>query len=166
METSLLLISVNYMLIARCLGAIFWGILYAVWLQNARLGQFLVEERTWVTVVIGVGVDMLLGIGALWWEIWLIVALSGIGIIARSLINERDRQPMPNGNSHKVKWGMEDAMAALLEQIRLLEGLLSDVQQVDVAALSQVLGLAHRANDKIRAARQGGYYGQQIRRGG
>jgi hypothetical protein len=160
MNNTLLLISVDYVLIARCLGALLWGILYAVYLNHGRLGPFLAEERTWLSVVIGVGVDLLIGIGALWWEIWLIVALSGIGVIARSLIHERDRRNAPNANGYKVKWGLEDAIAILMDLIQLLESVLEAPEQVDLAKLSRSLRLAHRAHDKVKYARQGEYYGK------
>jgi len=57
-------ITLDFGLITRCLGALCWGILLAVFLQFSRMGRFLAVERTWITVVVGVGVDLLIGIGA------------------------------------------------------------------------------------------------------
>lgn len=157
---TLLQISIDLVLIGRCLLAAIWGILYAVWLQNSKMGAFIADERTWLSVVIGIGVDMLLGIGAEWWQIWLIVVLSGFGVIARSLINESDRQKPPSG--YKMLWSMEDAIATLIKLIAILEEVLEDVTEAQVVAkLSKALGLAHRALDSVQAARQGQYHGKR-----
>lgn len=72
--------------------ALVWGVLWALFLQMTTLGRFLVQQRTWITVVVGVGVD--LGIAAIcipfsyWWRVAAIVALSSLGIISCSLYNE------------------------------------------------------------------------------
>lgn len=72
--------------------AIAWGIAWALVLQWTRIGRFLAIRRTWITVVIGIGVDMVIALAVMpfrWWtRIALIIVLSSIGIIARSLINE------------------------------------------------------------------------------
>lgn len=72
--------------------ALAWGIAWAMVLQWTRLGRYLAVRRTWITVVIGVGVDLLIALAVIpfrWWLcIVLIIVLSGLGIIARSLINE------------------------------------------------------------------------------
>jgi hypothetical protein len=72
--------------------ALFWGIFWACFLQFVPVGRFLAVRRTWLTVVIGVGVDLGLMKPVLPWELWLmvagIVALSAVGIIVRSLCNE------------------------------------------------------------------------------
>lgn len=72
--------------------ALFWGAVWASVLQFTRMGRFLAERRTWVTVVVGVGGDLLITLLVLPLEHWLlvfsIIALSAIGIIARSLANE------------------------------------------------------------------------------
>ena len=57
-----------------------------------RLGRWLAVRRTWLTVVVGVGADLLLLLLVLDWHQWAqvvaIVAASSIGVIVRSLHNE------------------------------------------------------------------------------
>jgi len=85
--------------------AFFWGAIWASLLQFTRLGRFLALKRTWVTVVIGVGVDLLLVKAFLSWADWLrlaaVIGLSSVGIIARSLINEHiDHNEVMRVHSH------------------------------------------------------------------
>jgi hypothetical protein len=160
MNASLLQIQIDLVLIGRCLLATIWGILYAVWLQNSKMGAFIADERTWLSVVIGIGVDMLLVIGSVWWQVWLVVTLSGFGVIARSLINASDQSKPPSG--YKMLWSMEDSIAALIKMIQVLEEVLEDVTEAQVVAkLSRALGLAHRACDAVKAARNGEYHGKR-----
>jgi len=71
--------------------AAIWGAFWALFLQTTGPGKFLAARRAWLTVVIGIGVDL-----AILWALipaqWPIVAgvitASSIGIIARSLANE------------------------------------------------------------------------------
>jgi hypothetical protein len=68
-----------------------WGIAYAVFLQFTALGRYIVARVTWLSVVIGVGVDLLIAGPLLGWNVVIIlgaiIGASSIGIIARSLIN-------------------------------------------------------------------------------
>ena len=72
--------------------ALVWGVFWASFLQFTRAGQWLAIRRTWITVVVGVGVD--LGIMVLvldwhtWWRVVSIITVSSLPIIARSLFNE------------------------------------------------------------------------------
>lgn len=72
--------------------ATFWGAFWAFFLQVTKFGQFLAVKRTWLTVVIGVGVDLLIAMRVVprreWFKIFTIIAFSSLGIITRSLINE------------------------------------------------------------------------------
>lgn len=72
--------------------ALVWGVCWAAFIQFVPLGQFLANKRTWITVVIGVGVDLLIALLVVAWEPWLwmalIVAASSPPIIFRSLANE------------------------------------------------------------------------------
>lgn len=72
--------------------ALIWGIIWALVIQYIPLGQFLARKRTWITVVIGVGVDLLIALLVIDWPSWYklasIILLSSIGIIIRSLANE------------------------------------------------------------------------------
>ena len=72
--------------------ALIWGAIWALFLQLHPWGQWLAIKRTWLTVVIGVGVDMallllVLDIGT-WTAVAAVIAASSIGIIVRSLYNE------------------------------------------------------------------------------
>lgn len=72
--------------------AVVWGAVWATVLQCTAFGRWLALKRTWITVVIGVGVDGLIALlvapVTVWWRVAAIVAASSIGIIARSWINE------------------------------------------------------------------------------
>ncbi len=76
-----------------------WGVVWAVILQYTAWGQFLAIRRTWLAVIIGFGVDLLIMLAILPVNIWLqvcaIVGASAIGIIGRSLANEwRDHREL------------------------------------------------------------------------
>ena len=79
------------LLLALCLGAV-WGAVWAVVLQHTGWGRWLAVKRTWLTVVVGVGVDLLLLLLVLDWHTWAqaaaIIAVSSLGVIVRSLYNE------------------------------------------------------------------------------
>lgn len=70
-----------------------WGVVWALFLQYHPWGQWLAVRRTWLTVVIGVGVDLALLALLLDLPTWLTVAgvigASSLGIIVRSIANER-----------------------------------------------------------------------------
>ena len=83
---------IDLVLLALILGFV-WGAVWAAFLQFTEVGRFLALHRTWLTVVVGVGVDLLLILLFVSFEVWLpvvgVVALSGVCIIVRSLSNER-----------------------------------------------------------------------------
>ncbi len=72
--------------------ALIWGGLWAAYLQFTQYGRYLVLRRTWITVVIGVGVDLLLSLLVIDLHTWLtfasIIVASSVGVITRSLYNE------------------------------------------------------------------------------
>ena len=72
--------------------ALVWGVVWALMLQYTQLGKFIALKRTWLSVVIGVGVDLLIALivipKRMWARFAMIIAASSVGIIARSLINE------------------------------------------------------------------------------
>lgn len=76
--------------------AFIWGALWAAALQYTSWGRYLANRRTWVTVVVGVGVDLLIGLTIVELQDWLrfaaVIAASSIGIIVRSLYNERSEE--------------------------------------------------------------------------
>lgn len=149
-------ISVDLLLILRILLAFGWGFAWAAILQFTRHGQFLAMERTWLTVVIGVGVDLLIAYPADWYTIALVISFSSVGIIVRSLLNESKRDET-NWHGYKVKHGLEDAAALIGEIITRLEKILqtNSLPPADVAAISQALGRAGRLKETILAARRG-----------
>ena len=73
-------------------GALVWGVLWAVFLQFTRIGRFLAVRMTWITVVGGVGGTLLVTLPAVPLNAWLIVVAAfggaSIPIIGRSLLNE------------------------------------------------------------------------------
>lgn len=79
-------------IITAALLAFVWGIVWAVFLQYHRYGQWLAIRRTWLTVVVGVGVDLALLLLVLdvhtVAQVAVVVAASSLGIIVRSLVNE------------------------------------------------------------------------------
>jgi len=79
--------------------AFIWGVAWAACLQFTAWGRFLANRRTWFTVVVGVGVDLLIVLWLLhniplddplwvWVRICAVIGLSAIGIVFRSLVNE------------------------------------------------------------------------------
>ncbi len=72
--------------------AFVWGGILAAFLQWHPFGKFLALRRTWITVVIGVGVDLLILKSILnrqaWARVIAVISLSSVLIILRSLINE------------------------------------------------------------------------------
>lgn len=72
--------------------ALFWSIALACALQFTEKGRWLAIRHTWITVVVGVGVDMLILLIIMPLTIWLesmtVIALSSTALIYRSLHNE------------------------------------------------------------------------------
>jgi len=73
--------------------AFVWGILWALFLQCTRTGHYLAVRRTWIAVIVGLGVDLLLALLVIpkdaWSYIVAIIVASSVGIIMRSVYNER-----------------------------------------------------------------------------
>lgn len=159
----LMQISVDYPLIFRLFLAFIWGFGWAAYLQFTRNGKFLVQERTWLTVVVGIGVDLLIsfpyeGGNGNWSTIAMVIATSSIGIIVRSLWNEQ-KEAEVNTKSYKLIWGLEDAIAtnrkAIEQLVKILDA--SQLPQGDVSQLSKVLATLHRLQQIIQASRRGEY---------
>lgn len=70
------------------LGAI-WGVAWALFLERSRTGRFMAVRLTWLSVVIGIGVDLLIALLVIdfnaWWRQAAIIAASSVAIIWRSL---------------------------------------------------------------------------------
>lgn len=159
MNETITYISVDLLLILRVLLAFGWGFAWAAYLQFTRHGQFLALERTWLTVVIGIGVDLLIAYPGDWYTITLIISFSSIGIIFRSLINESKRDAT-NWAGYKIKHGLEDAAAVVGEVVTHLEDILqsNNLAASDVASISKILSRAQRLKEIIIAARRGDTY--------
>jgi len=73
-----------------------WGTLYALWLQRTRQGAFLAARMTWLSVVIGCSVNLLIALLVIDISAWLMLVglfvASGIPIVIRSLLNEHRLQ--------------------------------------------------------------------------
>lgn len=69
-----------------------FGVVYALVLDRVPIAKFLVEKRTWITVVVGVVMTVLLAVPVIGWQVAGLMAgifaLSGIGVIARSIVHE------------------------------------------------------------------------------
>lgn len=75
-----------------------WGIVWSLFLQFTRLGRYLAGRQTWASVVVGVGGTLALSRPFIddrsWWRIGGAFALSSVGIIARSLLNDQRLEGM------------------------------------------------------------------------
>ena len=73
-----------------------WGIAWAATLQWWPLFRFLAQRRTWITVVIGVGVQVVIfrivGPSIEWGQVLAGFVASGTPIAARSLANEAQEE--------------------------------------------------------------------------
>lgn len=71
---------------------IIWGTVWALFLQRTYAGRFMAARLTWLTVVIGIGVDLVIALFIIPLDAWLriagVIAASSIAIIARSLLND------------------------------------------------------------------------------
>lgn len=158
MNTVITQISVDYLLILRILLALFWGIGLALFLQFHPTGQWLAAERTYLTVVAGVGVDLLISYNADWWTYSAVIAFSSIGIIARSLYNEHN-QPDIDPKKYRVIWAIEESIALSRVAIDMLAKLLAggELAAAHVVAISRTLDKLHRLNDTLISVRRGDY---------
>lgn len=163
MNDTLLQISVDFLLIFRVLLAFLWGVGWAVFIQFNRYGKFLAKERTWITVVVGVGVDLLisypfLGSYSDWYTTALVISFSSIGIIVRSLHNEQE-QDRVNFRSYKLIWGLEDAIALSGKINESLMSLLTVNGSTPdhTRAINQIMATTHKLANTLRAARRGDY---------
>lgn len=72
--------------------AAIWGISWATFLNHTYAGRFMAARLTWLTVVIGIGVDLVIALFIIPLDAWLrvagIITASSIAVIARSLINQ------------------------------------------------------------------------------
>jgi len=162
MDEPLVSFSLNILLILRLFGALFWGFGWAAFIQWHRFGQFLVEERTWLTVVVGVAVDLAIAFPEGWGVVAAVIAASSCGIIVRSLYNEsagkKGKRIMPN----KSQWSLMDISSLAMDDIDMLQALMHDTDQIPqkiIKPLSQLLLNNHRIRDKVKDALSGNHQG-------
>jgi len=84
--------------------AVIWGLAWALFLQTFP-GRFLAARLTWLTVVIGIGVDLLILLLVVPIEtlvmVTAVIGLSAIPIIIRSINNEMRDQMHLHGHGQK-----------------------------------------------------------------
>jgi len=161
MSDPLVSFSVNLEFILRLFVAFSWGLIWAACLQWNRWGKFLVEERTWITVVIGVGIDLAIAYPEDWWTVAAIIAASAIGIIARSLYNEsvignKGKRLMPN----KSLWNLDDIATLTMDITGILTTMLQDNGELPartVTPLARVIAMSQTIKAKVEDARKGVY---------
>lgn len=154
MDQQITQISIDLALILRVSLAFFWGAGWATFIQFNRHGQFLAERRTWITVVIGIGADLLIAYPGDWWTVVAVIVASSVGIIFRSLWNES--QGSINPTSYKLKHHLED-IAALTDGVidRLTKLLRANLTGPQAAAVSETLARVHQIQDHVIDARNG-----------
>jgi hypothetical protein len=151
-------ISVNFIQIGRCFAALVFGIIYAVFLQRNKYGQFLVERRTWMTVAFGIGVDLLLAYGGSWWDVVAVITCSFVGIFARSMINEQRRSQRRQLGPYKVNWVLDDASDLAYSVRKALTELLdSNLDKSGVKLTASALSKIFQLSEILEAALQGEY---------
>ena len=73
--------------------ALIWGAIWAACLQWTMWGRWMAVRRTWLTVVIGVGADLLIALLVVPFEVWAImtgiISISSVPIITRSIYQEQ-----------------------------------------------------------------------------
>ena len=148
-------ISLDLLLICRVLAAFSFGCGLAAALQFTRLGRFLADERTWLAVVVGVGIDLALAYQADWLSTVGIFAVSSVGVIVRSLLNEH--RETVNPRSYKLIHHIEDATALALDITAAATRRLSseNVNNTEVIHIARVLALTNEILDHLKAARGG-----------
>lgn len=108
-----------------------------------------------MSVVIGVGVDLAISFGGDWFTVSAVIAASSIGIIGRSLSNERKGEPF---HRNKVIWNLEDAVALSNDLIKLLDQVLATGEKdTRSLSISKAVSLAYQVREKIKNARRGEY---------
>lgn len=140
----------------RVFAAFCWGLGWAVYLQFSRRGRWLAEERTWITVVVGIGVDLLIAFNADWLTCAAVIIASSGGIIWRSLVNEKKRAGL---GRNKTLWAFEDVVVLTKEAMEIaddvVESLADGPSIVRARELIQKLQRAHL----IASGALNGHYG-------
>lgn len=144
--------------------ALFWGIILAAFLQFVELGRFLARKRTWVTVVLGVGVDLAIALLVMPWEWWhrvtLVILASSVGIIYRSLYNEQKQSTARPRLPNKVIWNIDDIGAICGRVQEALRGAEARVDEIEDAQLLAALATVGREVEVIRRRARDARHGE------
>lgn len=75
------------------LSAFIWGVCVACFLQFTKLGKFIAQHLTWLSVALGTGGDLLLLLllmdstgRVLWWQVVATIAVSSIAVSVRGIL--------------------------------------------------------------------------------
>ena len=149
METgNLFTLSVDLLLIIRAVMALSWGIILAVLIQYWSYGKFVAAERTWFSVAVGVGIDLLIAWRSSWEATCIVIAFSSVGIIFRSIINESNRTGEERHPYHARKFismAIKELSACLKESQTLL---------ADSPSAENLLSLVARTIARLSNARE------------
>ena len=148
-------ISIDLLLILRLLGSFIWGWVWALFIYKTRDGITLRLDHTWVTVVIGVGLDLIISFPQNWFIVAAAIASSSIGILYFAAFDTHKNE-RPTG--YKVIEAIENATAIGLRVIRGLETILTCCEDGKTsAAISKVLTDAQREHFYLATARNGDF---------
>lgn len=145
---NLFTLSVDLLLISRGIAALCWGIVLAVLIQYWSYGKFVAAERTWLSVVVGVGVDLLIAWRSSWEVTCTVIILSSLGIIFRSVVNESKRTGEERHPYHARKFismAIKELSACLKESQTLL---------ADSPSAENLLSLVARTIARLSNARE------------
>lgn len=144
----MLQISIDTLWILRTSAGLLWGIVYALFLQLSRSGRQLASDLTWLAVVIGVGIDLLVSFNSDYFNVSSVICSSSLGIIIRSLYNESRGQNHP----YKATAAIEDAIAKTAKIIEIIRGGLKSDKPAAVMSVS--LELLDELRCQLKEARQ------------
>lgn len=148
--------SLDLLTFLRAFGGLLWGGAWAAALQFSRKGQFLAIERTWITVVVGVGIDMAIAYGGDWWTVMIVLFFSSLPIIYRSIHNEQT-QPV-EFRRNKVLWNIGDVQALLQDLGQIIDQVLeTELPQPALRRMQEMIRLVKRMDQKLRDANNGEY---------
>jgi len=157
----------DWLLLVRLLFALSWGVGLAFFLQRTKLGQYLAVERTWITVVVGVGIDWLIAAGMdlyTWLVMGGIIAASAFGIIIRSIRNEH-KKARKNGRNpihyNNMVNSLDEASAMAMDLNNAVLRLLRDSQELkreDILAIKDIIATSTTLQIKVTDARKGEYH--------
>ena len=145
---NLFTLSVDLLLISRGIAAFSWGIILAVLIQYWDYGKFVANEQTWLSVAVGVGVDLLIAWRSSWEVTGFVILLSSFGIIFRSIVNQSNRTGEERHPYHARKF-ISMAIKELSACRKESETLLADSPSAE-----SLLSLVARTIARLSSARE------------